>query len=76
MIVLCPPDFKVGEEGEEEGGGGGGGGVSKTNGEVLDPQAAARAELEQLKQRVAELESQLGLRKNRGLKFTVRYMAV
>ena len=41
-----------------------------TNGAV-DPQAALRAELAQLKGRVAELESQLGVRKNRGLKFTV-----
>ena len=36
-----------------------------------DSQLSARMELDCLKQRVAELEAQLGLRKRRGLKFTV-----
>ena len=55
-------DFRVGGGSGEEGGSNGG----------VDPQASVRAELEQLKQRVAQLESQLGVKKQRGLNFTVR----
>ncbi|CAI8058120.1 Phospholipase DDHD1 [Geodia barretti] len=57
-------DFRVGGDGEEEGEG------PVSNGSI-DPQASRRAELARLKQRVAELESQLGMRKKRGLKFTI-----
>ena len=42
----------------------------------IDPQASLRAELARLKQRVAKLESQLGVRKKRGLKFTVSNMGL
>ena len=62
-------DFRVGGDGEEEGEG------PVSNGSI-DPQASRRAELARLKQRVAELESQLGMRKKRGLKFTVSNMNI
>jgi hypothetical protein len=54
-------DFKVG-------GGEGGEGEGEM---VNETQWSARVELDQLRQRVAELEAQLGLRKKRGLCFTV-----
>ena len=55
MNALCP-DFSVG-----------GGEGEKVDG----AQQPARMELEQLRRRGAELETQLGLRKKRGLCFTV-----
>ena len=59
MSFFCP-DFKVG------------GGEGEGEGEMVnETQWSARVELDQLRQRVAELEAQLGLRKKRGLCFTV-----
>ena len=52
---------------------GGRGSNNEQNGADTSSQIAAKLELEKLKRRVAELETQLGLRKQRGLKFTVRF---
>ena len=63
LFFYCP-DSTVSGSGDD-------GSVKQQNGTDTSSQSAVRMELEQLKRRVAELEAQLGARRQQGLKFTV-----